>query len=64
MNGFHTGILRVFTNTGNGREIKWALQGDQMQDWKQAAVDLTINNPREVSNARPNHNVTRGPSLL
>ncbi len=48
MNGFHTGTLRMFVNSGSGREIQWSNTGDQYQEWKQISLDLNINNPTEV----------------
>ena len=50
MNGFHTGILRVFMDSGEGRKEKWQMKGDQKAQWTSAAVDVEMTGMRDVCN--------------
>ena len=52
MNGFHCGELLVFLDTGFGRQSKWFMTGDKLADWFSAAVDLDMDNKREVSGSQ------------
>ena len=49
MNGHHIGELRVYTVVDGDRRYPWSLQGDQLQEWHQAAVSLNMDDVDSVS---------------
>lgn len=49
MNGFHTGILRVYRIVNDiSRDFVWKMSGDRLPGWKMAAIDLNMTSVTEV----------------
>jgi len=54
MNGFHTGILRVYRVISDVlRDFLWMMSGDQLPGWKIAAVDINMTSVTEVEYTSP-----------
>jgi len=49
MNGFHSGLLRVYVRLGHGpRVVRWQMYGDQLPGWRSADIELNITSVTEV----------------
>ena len=53
MNGYHMGTLLVYVIENGVKKEKWKMVGDQLQNWRQAAVDLRMNSVSQVKHAHP-----------
>jgi len=50
MNGFHTGLLRVFVRQGDGPpRFIWIISGDLGPGWKSVSLDLVLTPETEVA---------------
>jgi len=49
MNGYHSGMLRVYVRLGGGpRNVRWQMHGDQLPGWKSADIELNMTAVTEV----------------
>ena len=49
MNGYHSGLLRVYVREGDGpRVVRWQMYGDQQPGWKSADIELIVSPITEV----------------
>jgi len=53
MNGYHSGLLRVYVRVGGGpRQVCWQMHGDQGPDWRSADIELNMTSVTEVPTTR------------